>query len=603
MQTSRLQKVFNLLCAVIAFLIICQPHTVFADHEFFYAINTGNEKQVENILKNNPNKDFGTDFMGSPPLQVAVQKGHLNITRMLIEAGENLKQAVSVDGVPLITLAIKSENVELIRYLLKSGCSANETDPLGVTPLHAAVIGYKPEIIRLLLAEGAKIDEREQLEGYTPLHFAAGNISRIEYFNYRGKDSQQKNLYEIAKLLIENGANPDSTAWNGKTPYLLAHKRARKEHRSKNSDARDIADYLKSLGVRTSTEKSFPMQILPLIKEGQQTAIANFLNRFPEAAKTRFERGLFKTTSYQPFGVVSYAAKTGNLPVLKLLISAGGDPLEKNPGQFDLKTPLHLAADNGHAEIVEYLLKKGVPANIKDSKGITPLHLASKNGFIEIIQTLRKNKASPHQKSRFGILPATWAINSSITAYIYLKFWMWQTLSTDANAATDFSLFDSYEIQMLIGNLLGKFWPILLPLVMFFIAWKVAGLAFVINFAKKIGNRLGFGRKNSSDSLVRKEIFFVFMPMVVGASMLLAVVLLTIMGLGLPGGHPPFIIFPLALNAVSAVIGYPLCILILTLGIGVLQSEFTRFKWVWLISFIVLITIEIISLSAFYFLR
>ena len=52
-------------------------------------------------------------------------------------------------------------------------------------------------------------------------------------------------------------------------------------------------------------------------------------------------------------------------------------------------TPLHWAANNGHATIVEYLLTKGAEINVKDNRGRTPLHLAADNGRKDVVALLQ----------------------------------------------------------------------------------------------------------------------------------------------------------------------------------------------------------------------
>ncbi len=58
----------------------------------------------------------------------------------------------------------------------------------------------------------------------------------------------------------------------------------------------------------------------------------------------------------------------------KLLIAAGADPKAANPETGS--TPLHIAATQGHMEVVDILLDAGVPAVVRDKSGTTPLACA-----------------------------------------------------------------------------------------------------------------------------------------------------------------------------------------------------------------------------------
>ena len=55
-------------------------------------------------------------------------------------------------------------------------------------------------------------------------------------------------------------------------------------------------------------------------------------------------------------------------------------------------TVLHLAAQNGHVDIVRQLLRAGVGANVcmrtGDVGGVTPLHLAVEAGHIDVMDVL-----------------------------------------------------------------------------------------------------------------------------------------------------------------------------------------------------------------------
>lgn len=54
-------------------------------------------------------------------------------------------------------------------------------------------------------------------------------------------------------------------------------------------------------------------------------------------------------------------------------------------------TPLHHAAKEGHAEVIELLISKGAEVNARDNENKTPLKLAVSLGFYKAVETLKKH--------------------------------------------------------------------------------------------------------------------------------------------------------------------------------------------------------------------
>ena len=73
---------------------------------------------------------------------------------------------------------------------------------------------------------------------------------------------------------------------------------------------------------------------------------------------------------------------------------------DKNPEAseyYGRTTPLHEAAENGHTEIVEFLVPLlGNETNPENSIGLTPLHLAAENGHINVVKLYAEVLENPN---------------------------------------------------------------------------------------------------------------------------------------------------------------------------------------------------------------
>ena len=56
--------------------------------------------------------------------------------------------------------------------------------------------------------------------------------------------------------------------------------------------------------------------------------------------------------------------------------------------QIIKRNALHLASENGHKEIVRFVIEKGIDINHTEKDGRNALHLASENDHKEMVQLL-----------------------------------------------------------------------------------------------------------------------------------------------------------------------------------------------------------------------
>jgi len=90
-----------------------------------------------------------------------------------------------------------------------------------------------------------------------------------------------------------------------------------------------------------------------------------------------------------------------------LLLQNGCDA--DQPSLWGDMTALHIAASEGHTNIVEYLLRYPVNVEAEQVGGFRPLHKAAKNGHLEICHRLLQKGASVRSTSESGQLPLHFA--------------------------------------------------------------------------------------------------------------------------------------------------------------------------------------------------
>ena len=80
-----------------------------------------------------------------------------------------------------------------------------------------------------------------------------------------------------------------------------------------------------------------------------------------------------------------------------------------NDAGFNHCTPLHLAAEGGHLEVVELLLSKKAETEKRMSFGDTALHLAVRNGHVLCVKALVRGKCNIDALDRDGEWPSATA--------------------------------------------------------------------------------------------------------------------------------------------------------------------------------------------------
>ncbi len=100
---------------------------------------------------------------------------------------------------------------------------------------------------------------------------------------------------------------------------------------------------------------------------------------------------------------IHQAAKEGKFDAVKKMLKE--DPDLVNAVDSDGLTPLHLAAEHGHRQIVELLLQEGADINAKSGFKRTPLHFAASSGHDEIVRLFIEKGAELNENDSFILTP------------------------------------------------------------------------------------------------------------------------------------------------------------------------------------------------------
>jgi ankyrin repeat protein len=103
---------------------------------------------------------------------------------------------------------------------------------------------------------------------------------------------------------------------------------------------------------------------------------------------------------YQGRTPLSWAAQEGRLSIVELLIQGGAD-LDGIDGRG--YTPLHRALENGHEAVARLLIENGADVNAQDKGGWTALIWASQNGHEAVARLLIENGADVNAQDKEGL--------------------------------------------------------------------------------------------------------------------------------------------------------------------------------------------------------
>lgn len=234
--------------AIIFFVLSSTTHA--EEQPIFKAVGAYDVEKVRQILENMPSAANARDEEKRTPLRYLAGIEKLTISNM--NAGFSAEME-----------ADNSKVLEIAKILVQKGADINARDANDSTTLNWAITTRKDDLVLFLIEKDADvktpITDKSELEGVTPLHFAAGfgNITIVKRLLQKGApvNSRAKSgimpLHAavlgahpgVVQLLIENGADVNAKDSNGQTPLQIALA-------GNHPDQKKIADILRRYGAK-----------------------------------------------------------------------------------------------------------------------------------------------------------------------------------------------------------------------------------------------------------------------------------------------------------------------------------------------------------------
>ncbi len=182
---------------------------------------------------------------GLTPLELAEKQGREKVIRFLINAGADVNHSTA-HGPPLYFYLISNGwRPDIIRLMLDKGAKVDAKGPHGGTAVHAAAQQGRGNIIKMLAAEKASINAVDD-DGNTPLHIGAhyGRIGVVGILLDLGADMNAKN-------------NAGMTAWALASAADRGNVTALLQQRGAETDASQDFHTYQNLGDQKSYQHDF----------------------------------------------------------------------------------------------------------------------------------------------------------------------------------------------------------------------------------------------------------------------------------------------------------------------------------------------------------
>ena len=377
------------------------------------------------------------DSNGRLPLHLAAIGGQGDACNALLTLGAAVNAKDDDMATPLHLAAETDEAITAINALVEGNAEVNALDGLGRVALHrAANSGLVTNIVALCETAGGHLGlDIGDKDGNNPLHLAAtaGYLQVIRAMFSKGAKMDTRNGEDLDVFALAlRGGNKclkliqfliKKELCSLKSRYGTA-KRTPLHYAVLGNSEMVLLELFEMIGSRKS--KALLKFIDTPDSEGETAFITACKNGSTHAVKTLIDskcdcyinKVVDAETKRTCLHIICSLKNIDEPDLLRLLCHAGYD-LGKHDGSG--ASCIHIAAEEGHADVIDAILQLGILPDVKDSDGRTALHIASGKGRLRACKMLVKNGARidiPDATGRTAMDYANAANQTSVSKWI-----------------------------------------------------------------------------------------------------------------------------------------------------------------------------------------
>jgi len=331
------------------------------------AARSGNPDVVKALLDHGADVNAKESVEQETALMYAATENHPEVVRLLIDRGADVNTRSNVldpkmptpkyepkpgmhfltGGMTALLFAARQGAMESARVLADGKADLNLADPDGLTPMILAIMNANYDLAAMLLEKGADPNVVD-VSGRGAL-FAAVDMHRLEWLFSRPtpKSSGKLDSADIAKLLLEKGANPNARLT--KRVKGLQH----------NSGGNSNLSVGSTPFMKAATTSDIALMRL-LVAHGADTNLTNEGGATP----------LMIAAGIKWSDLSGLGSQSESIEAIQLCLDHGADVnATNNLGE----TALHGAAERGADSVVSFLASKGAKLDARTKNGVTPL--------------------------------------------------------------------------------------------------------------------------------------------------------------------------------------------------------------------------------------